>query len=132
MPIHQCLGDCVNELLLEGFSIRTAGWLVLMALVVTQADWWTLDQQLPACTFDAVICTGLSFYQCYTAKGFVSALQCWGKLLKDGGVVLVDYMNQDEEYSKLRDVKYVTPNAPVWQCNKLTSSSGRPYVITNL
>lgn len=114
-------------------TVYRNGWMddTAAGLVVMQADWWTLDQLLPVGTFDAVVCTGISFYQCYTIKGFISALQCWGRLLKAGGVVLVDYMNQDEECAELRRDSCATQTEPAWGCSELTSSSGRRYVVTD-
>jgi len=80
----------------EGWSRDSKG------LAVTQMESTCLDQHLPPERFDAVLCTGIGFYHLLTTERFVAALRSWAKLLRPGGAVVLDWMDQDPECAEIR------------------------------
>ncbi len=62
-------------------------------LTITTLDWRALDAQFPDACFDAVILLGNSLTYLFTQQDQLAALQQFKKILRPGGVLIVDERN---------------------------------------
>ena len=112
--LHKCTGKSTNFLFFcndrtgrKGQSSRAAelGFttdLVFFSFaVIEEANWLTLDTEVvpPVGGFDALICMGNSFAHLPDEFGdqrqHVAAVQNFYKLIKPGGILVIDHRNYD-------------------------------------
>ena len=70
-----------------------------MFLVIKEVNWLELDVNImdlvPADGFDALLCLGNSFANLLNQKDHHLALENFQKLLKPGGILVIDHRNFD-------------------------------------
>lgn len=105
-----CMGDGCDTIFLlkEGFEVTSNDLDVTfirkaqenarknsVRLNVTSFDWRRLDKHFPPDSFDAVICLGNSLTYLFSKKDHAKSLRGFYRLLRKGGVLVVDERNYD-------------------------------------
>lgn len=92
-------------------------------LPVTQADWRSLSDDVPG-TFDAVMCLGNAFTHLFDEDERVQSLAQFHKVLRPGGLVVIDQRN----YDSLLDQGFSTKHQYYYTGNGVDA---RPEEITD-
>jgi len=123
------LNCCRDKLTERGIHFQE-GWPAvadLSFLAVTQSDWAELDTKLPEGSFDAIVCLGIAFYHLLTEERFIAALNCWNRLLRPGGYVIIDTPCEHEEIGGQIRSGVFTPAPWNWSASEWCGRSGIRY-----
>lgn len=111
---------------IDGFSSASDSSQVIL----TKMEWSEIASELPTSSFDAITCLGHSFFHLVATEKFTQVLTAWKNLLRPGGIILLDFYNDDATTLQMRNGTF-KPKPWEWCIDgNVQGRSGRKYVQT--